>query len=294
MGICTACPRNCGIDRETKLGFCRVPEAITVSRAALHFWEEPCLSGDTGSGTVFFSGCNLGCVFCQNHRISRGGAGKQITAERLFDIFFELKEQGAANINLVTPTHFLPQILPVIQKAKKDGLALPFVYNCGGYEKIEVLKSAEGLIDIYLPDMKYISPALSARYSGATDYGEIAKAAIQEMVRQQPECIFSENDFLQKGVIVRHMMLPGNLADSKAVLSYLHETYGDKIFLSIMNQFTPTEYLEPYPELNRRVTQREYDRLIDYAISIGIEQAFIQEGETAKESFIPDFSNQGV
>lgn len=294
MQVCTACPRTCGTDRKHALGFCRVPDAFQVSRAALHFWEEPCLSGDSGSGTIFFSGCNLGCVFCQNHRISRGQAGKIISAERLSDIFYELAEQGANNINLVTPTHYLPALLPVIRKAKDEGFSLPFVYNCGGYEKAEVLKKAEGLIDIYLPDFKYMSSELAKTYSHAEDYPEIAKAALAEMVRQQPACAFFENDILQKGVIVRHMMLPGNLADSKAVISYLHETYGETIFLSIMNQFTPTEALVNFPELNRKVTEEEYDALIDYAISIGVEQAFIQEGETAEESFIPDFSNQGV
>ena len=294
MDACFTCPRNCGADREHSLGFCRVPETLTVSRAALHFWEEPCISGERGSGTIFFSGCNLGCVFCQNHRISRGQTGKEISSGRLYEIFFELKDQGAHNINLVTPTHYLPQILPVIEKAKNDGISLPFVYNCGGYEKIEMLKAAEGLIDIYLPDVKYISSSLSARYSGVADYAEVAKAAITEMVRQQPACLLDENNLMQKGVIVRHMILPGFLADSKAVLSYLHETYGEQIFLSIMNQFTPTDALSAYPELCRTITKREYDHLIDYAISIGIEQAFIQEGETAKESFVPDFSNQGV
>jgi len=294
MSPCFTCPRNCGTDRKKGLGFCRVPDDFQVSRAALHFWEEPCLSGETGSGTVFFSGCNLGCVFCQNHRISRGQTGKIITADRLFKIFFELKEQGANNINLVTPTHYLPKLLPVIQKAKHEGLALPFVYNCGGYEKVETLKRAEGLIDIYLPDFKYLSPSLAKRYSHAEDYPETAKAALAEMVRQQPACRFRENDMLQKGVIVRHMMLPGNLADSKAVITYLHETYGEQILLSIMNQFTPTEALVAYPEINRKVTEKEYDALIDYAISIGVEEAYIQEGETATDSFIPDFSNQGV
>ncbi len=294
MADCFSCPRQCGVDRTKTLGFCRVPDTFTVARAALHHWEEPCISGEHGSGTVFFSGCNLGCVFCQNHRISCGQNGKEITSQRLFDIFFELKEQGANNINLVTPTHYLPQLLPVIERAKKEGIGIPFLYNCGGFESVEILQKAEGLIDIYLPDMKYISPSLSKRYSHAENYSLVAKKAIAEMVRQQPECVFDEAGILKKGVVVRHMMLPGNLSDSKSVVSYLHKTYGEQIFLSLMNQFTPTEVLLDYPELNRKVSQREYNNLIDYAISIGVEQAFIQEGETAKESFIPDFSNQGV
>ncbi len=294
MAGCFSCPRQCGVDRAKNLGFCRVPDTFTVARAALHHWEEPCISGSNGSGTVFFSGCNLRCVFCQNHRISGGQTGKQITPDRLHDIFFELKAQGANNINLVTPSHYLPQLLPVIKRAKCEGIQIPFLYNCGGFESVEILQKAEGLIDIYLPDMKYISPTLSAQYSHTEHYAEVAKKAIAEMVRQQPSCKFDESGILQQGVIVRHMMLPGNLADSKAVVSYLYETYKDRIFLSLMNQFTPTEALSDYPKINRRVTQREYDNLIDYAISIGVEQAFIQEGETAKESFIPDFSNQGV
>lgn len=294
MSRCTICPRACKQDRDETVGVCGVTNTITLSRAALHHWEEPCISGKNGSGTVFFSGCNLGCVFCQNHRISRGKTGKEITNERLFDIFFELKEQGAHNINLVTPTHYLPHILPVIQKAKDEGIGIPFIYNCGGYEKVDALKAAEGLMDIYLPDFKYMSSALSARYSGAPDYKDVAKAAIAEMVRQQPDLTFDEDDMLQKGVLVRHMMLPGNLSDSKAVIQYLYATYENRIFISIMNQFTPTKALSRYPELNRKVTEKEYDALLDYAIALGIEQAFIQEGDTAKESFIPDFSNQGV
>ena len=294
MRSCTICPRECGVDRAHSLGYCCVKDTLTVSRAALHHWEEPCISGTKGSGTVFFSGCNVGCVFCQNHRISRGRTGKEITPERLCDIFFELKEQGAHNINLVTPTHYLPQLLPVIEKAKKNGIGIPFVYNCSGYEKVEMLRAAEGLIDIYLPDFKFISPVLSTRYANATDYGEIAKRAIHEMVRQQPVCRFDEDGIIEQGVIVRHLMLPGNLKDSKDVLAYLAHTYKDQIFISIMNQFTPTPQLLKYPEINRCVTKQEYDKLIDYAISLDIEQAYIQEGETAKESFIPDFSNQGV
>ena len=294
MSRCTICPRACGADRDETVGVCGVTNNITLSRAALHHWEEPCISGKNGSGTVFFSGCNLGCVFCQNHRISRGKTGKEITGKRLFDIFFELKEQGAHNINLVTPTHYLPQILPVVQKAKDEGIGIPFIYNCGGYEKVDTLRAAEGLIDIYLPDFKYMSSALSARYSGASDYKDVAKAALAEMVRQQPDLTFDEDDMLQKGVLVRHMMLPGNLSDSKAVIRYLFTTYENRIFISIMNQFTPTKALSRYSEINRKVTEKEYDALLDYAISLGIEQAFIQEGDTAKESFIPDFSNQGV
>lgn len=292
---CRICPRNCGINRANgETGFCRTGATLAVSRAALHHWEEPCISGNRGSGTVFFAGCNLRCVFCQNAQISRGKAGKKISADRLYEIFFELKEQGAHNINLVTPTHFLPQILPVIQRAKLRNIDIPFVMNCGGYESVELLKSAEGLIDIYLPDFKYMSGSLAQKYSHAANYATVAKAALAEMVRQQPKCAFSEDGILNRGVIVRHMMLPGNIKDSKAVLRYLYEAYANQIFISIMNQFTPTAELVHYPEINRKVTPREYDRLIDFAISLGLEQAFVQEGETALESFIPAFDNRGV
>ena len=292
---CNICPKNCGADRtEREKGFCNTGKTLTVARAALHHWEEPCLSGTHGSGTIFFSGCNLRCVFCQNSAISRGNTGKEISENRLYEIFFELKEQGAHNINLVTPTHFLPTILPLIRRAKENDIKIPFVMNCGGFESVASLKEAEGLIDIYLPDFKYISPKLSAKYSHTPNYAEIAKAALNEMVRQQPECHFSDDGLLLRGVIVRHLLLPGQIKDSKAVLLYLLKTFGDRIFISIMNQFTPTKELEKYPEINRKVTKREYDTLIDYALSLGIKNAFIQEGDTSKESFIPDFSNQGV
>ena len=291
--ICTLCPRNCAAERTEREGFgvCRVGTLPRIARAALHMWEEPCISGTRGSGAIFFSGCNLHCAFCQNEAISHGGQGETVSVERLADIFRELEAQGAHNINLVTATHFVPAVIAALDIYRPN---IPIVYNCGGYEKVEALKRAEGLIDIYLPDFKYLSPSLAKRYSHAEDYPETAKAALAEMVRQQSACRFRENDMLQKGVIVRHMMLPGNLADSKAVITYLHETYGEQILLSIMNQFTPTEALVAYPEINRKVTEKEYDALIDYAISIGVEEAYIQEGETATDSFIPDFSNQGV
>lgn len=236
FSACRICPKNCGVNREIgETGFCRAGANLTVARAALHHWEEPCISGSRGSGTVFFAGCNLGCVFCQNAKISRGGAGKEITADRLYEIFFELERKGAHNINLVTPSHFLPKILPVIRRAKENGFKIPFVMNCGGYESVDSLKALEGLIDIYLPDFKYISPKLAEKYSHAPNYAEIAKAALSEMVRQQPACCFSEDGLLTRGVIVRHLLLPGQIKDAKAVLSYLFKTYGNQIFISIMN-----------------------------------------------------------
>lgn len=296
LSHCRLCPRECGVNRlQGEVGFCRSGPEITAARASLHFWEEPCLSGKNGSGTVFFSGCNLGCIYCQNAKISRGGTGKNISSERLCDIFFRLKEQGAHNINLVTATHFLPIVLDAVKKAKDGHIGIPFIYNCGGYEKTDMLKHAEGLIDIFLPDFKYMSPLLAQNYSNAPDYPDIAKDALCEMVRQQPKCVFDEWGILQQGVIVRHMMLPGHLKDAKAVLRYLQNTFGSKIYISIMSQYTPpAAELNGFPELSRKLTKKEYETLIDYAISLGIEQAFIQEGEAAKESFIPEFDGRGI
>lgn len=296
LSNCRLCPRECGVNRLLgELGACRSGPEITAARASLHLWEEPCLSGKNGSGTVFFSGCNLGCVYCQNAQISRGNTGKNISSGRLCEIFFELKEQGAHNINLVTATHFLPAVLNAVEKAKQNHLGIPFVYNCGGFEKADMLKRAEGLIDIFLPDFKIMSPQLAMAYSNAPNYPEAAKSALTEMVRQQPVCVFDETGMLKRGVIVRHLMLPGNLKDSKKVLRYLHQTFGDKIFISIMSQYTPpAKGVNGFPELNRKVTKTEYEKLIEYAISLGITQAFVQEGETADASFIPDFDGRGI
>lgn len=298
MKKCTLCPRSCAVDRSMgETGICGQTENLKVARAALHYWEEPCISGTAGSGTVFFSGCALHCVFCQNAKIANGSAGREISTERLAEIFLELQEQGANNINLVTPGHFAPQIITALKSAKRQGLYLPIVYNTGSYESVDTIQSLEGLVDIYLPDFKYMDRALSARYSHAPDYSEVAKAAIAEMVRQSGEAVFcdgNEDSLMKRGTIVRHLLLPGQTKDSKAVIRYLYETYGDKIYISIMNQFTPLAGLEKYPELNRRVTEEEYEEVVDYAIDLGVENGFIQEGETAKESFIPQFDGVGV
>lgn len=291
---CTICPRNCGIDRRTELGFCKTTDKLLVARASLHLWEEPCISGKYGSGTIFFSGCNIGCVFCQNHKISRAQIGKEITQDELVKIFYNLKDKGAHNINLVTPTHFALNIAKAIKKAKESGFDLPFVYNSGGYENVSTLKKLDGLIDIFMPDFKYFSCDISKKYSSAENYAQVAKKSLSEMVMQAGDCVFDENGIMQKGVIVRHMMLPGFLSDSKKILKYLHSTYGDKIFLSIMSQFTPTENLKEYPEINRKVTKREYDKLLDYALELGIKNAFIQDEDAASESFIPNFDLTGI
>lgn len=292
---CMLCPRRCGARRsEGQLGFCGAPGTIRAARAALHFWEEPCISGSGGSGAVFFSGCPLSCVFCQNQEISSGGRGLPISEERLVDCFFRLQEEGAHNINLVTPTHYADVLSRCIKKAKDAGLSLPFVYNCGGYESVDTLKRLEGLIDIYLPDFKYMSPALSERYSGAPDYPEVAKAALEEMVRQRGEVVFDESGLMKRGVLIRHMLLPGCLEDSIAVMDYLWHKYGYMVYFSLMSQYTPCRPMEGFPELMRRVSEKDYEALVDFCVSLGMENAFVQEGESAEESFIPSFDGTGL
>lgn len=316
---CCLCPRNCHVDRtQGKTGYCGQTDQIRAARAALHMWEEPCISGDAGSGAVFFSGCTLGCVFCQNHSIAAGSVGKTISTERLAEIFLELQDQKAWNINLVTAGHFAPQVVHALGLAKSQGLHLPIVYNTSGYEKVETLRMFEGLVDIYLPDFKYLSTELAGVYSHAEDYPQVAKQALQEMVRQvgsaQFEIVSGENsgmvtdelltdvdygdselERMLRGVVVRHLVLPGHVEESKNVIRYLYEMYGERIYISIMNQYTPMpEIEEHYPELGRKITPQEYDEVVDYAIEIGVENGFIQDGETAKDSFIPEFDTSGV
>ena len=292
---CLLCPRKCGINRRTgQTGVCGVSSEIKVARAALHYWEEPCISGKGGSGAVFFSGCSLHCVFCQNREISDGKAGKVISKERLSDIFIELADKGANNINLVTPGQYIPDIVWAVNDAKSRGMKLPIIYNTSGYENVTELKLLEGIVDVYLPDFKYMDSTLSARYSRAKDYPSVAKQALSEMVRQQPDIVIDDaTGLIQKGVIVRQLLLPGHVNDAKAVLKYLYDTYHDHVYISMMSQFTPIA-LKDYPEINRTVTKREYERLVNYALEIGITNAFIQEGDVAKDSFIPAFDCEGV
>ena len=292
---CLLCPRKCGINRSTgQTGICGVSSEIKVARAALHYWEEPCISGKRGSGAVFFSGCSLHCVFCQNREISDGKEGKVISKERLRDIFMELADKGANNINLVTPGQYIPDIVWVVNDAKSRGMKLPIIYNTSGYENVTELKLLEGIVDVYLPDFKYMDSTLSAMYSRAKDYPSVAKQALSEMVRQQPDVVIDDaTGLIQKGVIVRQLLLPGHVNDAKAVLKYLYDTYHDHVYISMMSQFTPIA-LKDYPEINRTVTRREYERLVDYALEIGITNAFIQEGDVAKDSFIPAFDCEGV
>lgn len=272
---------------------------LKVARAALHFWEETCISGTKGSGAVFFSGCSMHCVFCQNREIAQGNVGKEISRERLVEIFLELQEQGANNINLVTPEHYVPHIVWAVEQARIQGMQLPIVYNTSSYEKVDTLKQLEGIVDVYLPDFKYWSPELAQKYSKAPDYPKVAKEAIAEMVRQQPKMQFvydeeQEVDLVKQGVIVRQLLLPGQLRDAKQIVKYLHDTYGEQIYLSLMSQYTPLVQVEKYPELNRKVDRRTYDRYVDYAIAIGVENGYIQEEDVAEESFIPAFNGEGV
>ena len=296
LADCSLCPRNCHVDRTAgKTGYCGMDQKVKIARAALHMWEEPCISGTRGSGAVFFTGCNLRCCFCQNREIAIGDSGLEITEERLAEIFLELQEKDAANINLVTGTHYIPQIIAALDCAKKHGLNIPVVYNCGGYENTETLKLLDGYVDIYLPDLKYFSPELSTAYSHAPDYFETACAAISEMYRQVGDSVIDEDTgLMQHGMIVRHLLLPGQTKDSKKILRYLHETYGDHIYISIMNQYTPLPQVADIEVLNRTVTPEEYDRVLRFAERIGIERGFRQEGTAASESFIPEFDERGL
>ena len=292
---CMICPRRCGADRAAgQKGRCHTADRLLVARAALHQWEEPCISGEEGSGAVFFSGCSLGCIYCQNHAISRAMAGQEITVERLAEIFLELQSQHANNINLVTAGHYMPQVIRALEMAKAGGLVIPVVYNSSGYENVDMLKTLEGLVDIYLPDFKYMDRQLAGQLSGAADYPETAWQALHEMVRQQPDPVFDDRGMMRKGVIVRHLLLPGHVREAKTVIGRLHETYGDQIYLSIMNQYTPVDAVKEDSLLGRRVTKREYERVLDYAVEIGVTRGFFQEGKTAMESFIPPFDGTGV
>ena len=292
---CVLCPRECNAKRMNgEKGVCGVTgTGVVGARAALHMWEEPCISGENGSGTVFFSGCPLGCVYCQNYGLSRAEVGIEITVERLAEIFMELQGKKAENINLVTPTHYTPEIIRAVKIARKQGLSIPIVYNCSGYEKVETLRTLEGIVDIYLTDFKYMDEEMAKMYSRAGDYPEIVKMALNEMVRQCERAEFDDRGLMKRGVVVRHLLLPGYLENAKEVVKYVYDTYGDNVFLSLMNQYTPLPQVEAYPKINRCVTEEEYEELLDYAIEIGVENGYIQEGETAKESFIPAFNHEG-
>lgn len=287
---CNLCPRNCGVNRYESLGFCKASAKVKVAYYSLHQWEEPVISGINGSGTVFFSNCNLKCIFCQNKKISTLGYGKEISNERLKEIFLELQAKGAHNINLVTPTHYVPQIVEALNEAKKVGLNIPIVYNTSSYENVSTITLLEGIVDVYLADLKYFDDSLGCKYSKCENYFEVAKAAIEAMYEQVGKFEIVD-DLMVKGVIVRVLVLPGHTDDSKNLIKYLYETYGNNIIISIMNQYTPVEVIDKYPNLNRKVSDEEYEDVTNFAVELGVEMAFIQEGETQDISFIPDFDD---
>jgi len=304
---CKLCPRDCNVNREQgQQGYCGMTKELRIARVAPHFWEEPCISGTKGSGTVFFSGCNLRCVYCQNHKIAAGKLGAAYTIRELAEAFLKLQAEGCHNINLVTPSHYIPWIKEALQEAK---LSIPVVYNTSSYECVEALRTLEGLVDIYLADLKYLDKDLAKRYSHAADYPDTAKAAIEEMVRQvggvtyeistpgattlRTDAVeYPDGALMKRGVVVRHLLLPGQVEEAKRVLRYLYETYGDRIAVSILNQYTPLSHVAAYPELNRKVTEEEYEEVVEYAIDLGIGHGFLQEGQAASESFIPEFSSE--
>ncbi len=298
---CNICPRECGAKRnDEKIGYCGCTGNILLTRVSLHMWEEPCISGTNGSGTVFFSGCHLKCVFCQNEPAVMLKNSKQVSPERLSDIFFELEQKGAHNINLVTPSHFAPSVAKAINMAKQKNISIPFVYNCGGYEKCETLKMFDGIIDIYLPDFKYMSPSIAKKYSNAADYANVCKNAVNEMLRQTGRFEFDEKELIKHGVIVRHLVLPGYAGDSKRIIKYLHNTYGDNIYISIMGQYTPKcdiygdggVFAEKYPELCRTLTQDEYNDVVEFAENEGVKYAYTQFLSSGSKDYVPDFSEQ--
>lgn len=289
--LCNICPRECGVDRSEKRGFCGVPEEFYLARAAKHYWEEPPISGTEGSGTVFFSGCNLGCVFCQNYDISHGCKGKAVSDERLKEIFTELISDGVHNINLVNPTHYALRLGKVLSEYKSP---VPVVYNSSGYEKTETLKKLEGLIDIYLPDLKYIKPERSLKYSKSENYFDYASKALLEMKKQCPENIYDEKGIMHKGLIVRHLILPKNTNQSIEILLWIKNNLGEDTAVSLMSQYTPYGKIEGIPELQRKITAREYEKVITAAENMGFTNLFLQEFDSASEKFIPDFDFTGI
>ena len=288
--MCNQCPRKCNVDRTRTVGYCKSPEEFRLSRAALHFWEEPCISGKNGSGAVFFSGCNLGCLFCQNYEISHENKGMTVSDDGLIKIFENLIEQGANNINLVNPTHYAVQLATLLKKYKPS---VPVVYNSSGYESTETLKMLDGLVDIYLPDFKYIRNDKALKYSRAEDYPEVAMRALEEMYLQRGKTEFDENGIMKKGMIIRHLILPSNTNSSLKILDFINEKFPNA-YVSLMAQYTPCNDLSAVPELDRKITEREYNKVVDYALNLCMDKIFIQSGESADEKFIPDFDFTGI
>ena len=291
---CNLCPRNCLVDRTKTLGYCKATDKVKVARSALHYFEEPSISGNNGSGTIFFSNCNLKCCYCQNKEISTDGFGKEVSIERLSEMMLELEEKHANNINLVTPTHYVPSIIEALKIAKDKGLSIPIVYNTSGYESVETLKLLDGYIDIYLTDFKYFDDRLGKDLSKCSNYFEVASKALEEMYIQTGKNKFNKDGLMTKGIIVRCLVLPTKSDDTKKIIKYLYKKYQDNIYLSIMNQYTPVNFIKEYPYLNKTISDDEYNDVIDYALDLGITNAYMQEGETCSESFIPCFDLEGV
>ena len=288
--ICNACPRKCNVDRQNTLGYCKSPDKFKLARAALHFWEEPCISGKNGSGAIFFSGCNLGCVFCQNFDISHNCKGVEVSDDKLIDIMKSLVDKGANNINLFNPTHYSAQLLRVFEKYKPP---VPIVYNTSGYDSVETLRLFDGIVDVYLPDFKYIRPDKAQKYSKAENYPQVAEAALSEMKRQVKSDVFDDRGIMQKGMIIRHLVLPSNTNASVEALDYLAKNFDDT-YISVMAQYVPCGDLSDYKEINRPLTKREYDKVVNHIFDLGLDKIFVQELEAASDEFIPDFDFTGV
>ncbi len=291
---CSLCPRNCFVNRYQEVGFCGATDKIKIAHYSLHMWEEPVISGDRGSGTIFFSNCNLKCIFCQNQKISNGGYGREISNEKFQEICLKLQERGALNINLVTPTHYVPQIVSSLQKLKNKELKIPVIYNTSSYENVETIQMLDKIVDVYLADLKYFDSDLGIQYSHCNDYFKYASLAIDEMYKQVGSFVIGDDDLLKRGLIVRVLILPNHVDDAKRIIKYLYSKYKDHIIISIMNQYTPINKCDKFPNLNRRVAKDEYDEVINYALDLGITNAFIQDGESQSESFIPEFDCSNI
>ena len=291
---CTLCPRLCHADRTRRAGVCGAGDRLTVARAALHHWEEPCISGSRGSGTVFFSGCSLKCCYCQNHPISQGGLGKAIDTRRLTQIFLELQQQGAHNINLVTATQWLPWVVEALEQAKRQGLSLPIVYNTGGYETLDTVQALDGIVDVWLADVKYVSSKLSADYSAAPDYFQVCSQAVRRMIAQTGAPRFDREGILEKGVILRHLALPGALADSRAVLEFMAGLPKGSFLPSLMSQYTPFHKAAEKKPLDRRISTWEYRQVVNYAVDLGLTEGYMQQKSSAREEYTPPFDLEGV
>ncbi len=294
MKSCALCPRMCRVNRSERYGFCGCGDRLKIARAALHFWEEPCISGRGGSGAVFFSGCNLRCCFCQNYNISSEGFGKEITVERLSDIFLELQEKGAENINLVTPTHYVPFIIKALDMVKHK-LNIPVVYNCGGYENVGTIKSLDGYIDIYMPDIKYYSDVYAKKYSKADKYFEYASSAVKVMTEQTGKIVLDGNGIMKRGVIIRHMVMPGCRKDSMNIIKWIGNNLDRESFIvSLMSQYTPAFHSDEHKEINRKITTFEYESVAEYCLELGLDNGYVQERTSAEKEYTPPFDLEGV